>query len=311
MSAPLPFRSPAWVNCYIIEGTEGLTLIDCGVDWQEGLDALRHGFRTLGFDPESVRQLIVTHLHPDHVGMAPRVSEIWKCDIVMHRTSAERIPRYNDTPAFAERTRKLGTRHGVPLALESAFGDVSNRAPFMPEMRQPDLLVNDGDRIHLDDDRWLDVLHTPGHEATHICLRDSRTGILFSGDHVLPRITPVIMIDDDGVDVLGLYMDSLKRIADLDVGLTYPAHGGIVEHGARRAEQILLHHDRRLDGMLEVVTTRPHTGWEVMSESYRPHLSATDQRLALRETVSHLEHLRTKSLVTHFAEGELWYYRRS
>jgi glyoxylase-like metal-dependent hydrolase (beta-lactamase superfamily II) len=195
--------------------------------------------------------------------------------------------------------------------MKAGFVDVAVRAPYMPLMREPDQVVSDGDRIPLGETRWLDVLYTPGHESSHICLRDSLTGILFSGDHVLPRITPVIMVDDEGSDVLGQYLASLQRLIELEVGLTYPAHGGIVEHGARRAEQISLHHERRLSGMLDVVAIAPHTAWDVMLESYRPNLSSIEQRLALRETVSHLEHLRTRNDVTSFPEGELWFYRRS
>ncbi len=310
VSVPLPFRSPAWVNCYLVEG-DILTLIDCGVDWADGFDALEAGIRTVGFAPEAIDRLVVTHLHPDHVGMAPRLSDLWECRIVMHERSVARIPRYNDTAAFADSVRSLAHRHGVPEELRPDFTDVATRAPFMPLMREPDQVVTDGARIHLTDTRWLDVLHTPGHEASHICLRDSLTGILFSGDHVLPRITPVIMVDDEGIDVLGQYLASLERLVALQVGLTYPAHGGIVEHGARRAEQISLHHDRRLSGMLEVVTVAPRTAWEVMVESYRPNLTSIEQRLALRETVSHLEHLRARDQVTSFPESELWFYRRS
>jgi len=309
VSVPLPFRSPAWVNCYMIEGAR-LTLLDCGVDWPEGLEALENGLRHVGFQPEAIDRLIVTHLHPDHVGMAPRLSERWNCEIIMHERSVQRIPRYNDTAAFAESMRVLARRHGVPEQMGPGFVDVSTRAPFMPLMRDPDQVVADGDRIPLTDSRWLDVLHTPGHEASHICLRDSLTGILFSGDHVLPRITPVIMVDDEGTDVLGLYLASLQRLIELEVGLTYPAHGGVVEHGARRAEQISLHHDRRLSGMLDVVSVAPRTAWDVMVESYRPNLDSIEQRLALRETVSHLEHLCTRNEVSSFPEGDLWFYRR-
>ena len=310
VSLPLPFRSPAWVNCYLIETPDGITLIDCGVDWAEGLEALTAGFAELGLDPQGVDRLIVSHLHPDHVGMAPRVSETWGASIVMHRSAADRIPDYNDTAAFAERIEALARRHGVPADERPGFVDVRHRAPFVPLMRQPDELVDDGDRIPIGDGRWLEVLHTPGHEASHICLRDTRTGIVFSGDHVLPRITPVIMVDERDVDVLGEYLASLERLIELGIGLTYPAHGSIVEHGTRRAEQIVLHHERRLSGMLETVSARPKTGWQVMVDSYRPNLVSSDQRLALRETVSHLEHLRVDALVTSFAEGDLWYYRR-
>ena len=309
VSVPLPFRSPSWVNCYLIEGDDGLTMIDCGVDWEIGLDALVSGFDRLDLDPASVQRLVVSHLHPDHVGMAPRLAELWDCRIVMHQTSADRIPRYNDTPAFAREIERLARRHGVPSGEWPGFVDVGTRAPFMPLMRRPDDLVADGDRIRVDEGRWLDVLHTPGHEASHICLRDSRTGILFSGDHVLPRITPVIMIDDDETDVLGAYLTSLGRLVELRIGLTYPAHGGIVEHGTRRAEQIALHHERRLGGMFEVLETGPKTGWEVMVESYRPNLDSIEQRLALRETISHLEHLRSKGTVTSFDEAALRFYR--
>ena len=297
------------MNCYLIEGDQ-LTLLDCGVDWEDGLEALESGLRDVGFQPASIDRLVVTHLHPDHVGMAPRLSERWHCEIVMHERSVDRIPRYNDTAGFAESIRGLARRHGVPETMRPGFVDVATRAPFMPLMRDPDQVVADGDRIPITDSRWLEVLHTPGHEASHICLRDSLTGILFSGDHVLPRITPVIMVDDEGSDVLGDYLSSLQRLVDLEVGLTYPAHGGIVEHGARRAEQISLHHDRRLSGMLDVVSLAPTTAWEVMIESYRPNLNSIEQRLALRETVSHLEHLRTRNEVTSFPEGELWFYRR-
>lgn len=286
-------------------------MIDCGVDWPEGFEALDVGIRRLGFQSESIERLIVTHLHPDHVGMAPRLAELWGCAIVMHERARDRIPRYNDTAAFAESMRLLARRHGVPESAQPGFTDVATRAPFMPLMRDPDVVVTDGTRITLGEDRWLDVLHTPGHEASHICLRDSRTGILFSGDHVLPRITPVIMVDDNETDVLGDYLASLDRLVQLGVGLTYPAHGGIVEHGARRAEQISLHHDRRLSGMFDVVSLAPHTAWDVMVESYRPHLSSIEQRLALRETVSHLEHLRVQQRVSRFPEGDLWFYRRA
>lgn len=298
------------MNCYLIEGAH-LTLLDCGVDWADGLEALETGLRQVGFQPEAIDRLIVTHLHPDHVGMAPRISELWGCEIVMHKRSVERIPRYNDTTAFAASMRTLARRHGVPKPMKAGFVDVATRATYMPLMREPDQVVTDGDRIPLGETRWLDVLYTPGHESSHICLRDSLTGILFSGDHILPRITPVIMVDDEGADVLGQYLTSLQRLIELEVGLTYPAHGGIVEHGARRAEQISLHHDRRLSGMLDVVAIAPHTAWEVMLESYRPNLNSIEQRLALRETVAHLEHLRTRNEVTSFIEGELWFYRRS
>lgn len=292
VTLPLPFRSPPSVNAYLIEGGEGLTLIDCGVDWAEGYAALTGGLAILGLDPTTIRTLIVSHLHPDHVGMAPRVVRKWGTRTAMHTRAAKLVDRYNDTEGFVRRTRELADRHGVPPAAKGAFVDVGERPAWMPLIDVPDHVVEDGDVITVDTGRELEVLHTPGHEPAHICMRDSTTGILFSGDHVLPRITPFVGYDEMFDDVLGDFFESLQRVEQLRVTTTYPAHGSVIEHGSARAEQILLHHQRRLIGMLDVIDPGGTTSWQVMEKVFRPNLSPSDQRLALRETVAHLEHLR-------------------
>lgn len=292
VTLPLPFRAPPSVNAYVIEGGDGLTLIDCGVDWNEGHAALTNGLTNLGFESTAIHTLIVSHLHPDHVGMAPRVVREWGVSTAMHARAGKLVDRYNDTEGFIQRTKELADRHGVPPSARTAFADVGERPAWMPLIDPPDHVVDDGDLIPIDQDRYLEVLHTPGHEPAHICLRDSRTGILFAGDHVLPRITPFVGYDEMFDDVLGDFLDSLRRVEQLHVTTTYPAHGSIIEHGSARAEQILLHHQRRLLGMLDVIDPRGTTSWEVMEKVFRPNLSPGDQRLALRETVAHLEHLR-------------------
>lgn len=307
---PLPFQSPPWVNSYAIETPNGVTLIDCGCDWEPGAKALRSGLEEVGLGGAPIETLVVSHLHPDHVGMAKRVIAEHGCRFVMHARAARLVHRYNDTPGFVARNRVLGARHGVPAALLSDLADVGPRPDFMPLIDTPDIVVEDGDVIALSPGRNLEVLHTPGHDPSHICLRDSLTGAVFSGDHVLPRISPVIMFDEDYDDALGDYLGSLRRLLDLPIGLTYPAHGTVIERGAPRVEQILLHHDRRLGQMAELASAVPATAWAVMGAVFRPHLSLQDQRLALRETISHLEHLRLMgSLVGEERDGTVWYRR--
>lgn len=305
---PLPFRSPAWVNAYVVRGTERVVIIDCGVDWEPGSSRLREGLRSFGLQPNDIDTLVVSHLHPDHVGMAPTLTEAHGWRLAMHRRSADLCCRYNDTPGLERRTLQLARRHGTPDGLVEAVASIGARPEFMPFLRAPDALLDDGDTIELGD-RRLEVIHTPGHEQAHICLRDSRTGVTFSGDHVLPRITPVIMFDEEAEDVLGDYISSLDRLVGIRIGLTYPAHGTIVERGVARCEQIKLHHRRRLAGMLELVRLGPTTAWAVMAEAYRPNLGPGDQRLALRETISHLEHLRIGGSLQTFDEQEVRYYR--
>lgn len=289
--APLPFRAPPWVNAYAIESGDGLLLIDCGTDWEPGRKALSDGLSSLGLDESAVHTLVVSHLHPDHVGMSARLVRELGCRFVMHERAARLVDRYNDTPGYADRLRRIARAHGVPDEVIAAAAPIE-RADYMPLIDPPDHVVTDGDEIDLGGGRRLSVIHTPGHEQAHICLRDTRTGILFSGDHILPRISPVIMYDLDIGDPLGDYMTSLDKLLTMGIGLTYPAHGTLIERGDERIRQILLHHDRRLRDMADLVANEDTTAWKVMIESFRPNLSPTDARLAFLETVSHLEHLR-------------------
>ncbi len=305
---PLPFRSPPWVNCYAIEAADGVTLIDCGCDWEPGRAALSTGLVASGLGGAPIHTLIVSHLHPDHVGMADRVIAENHARFVMHRRAARHVADYNDTPGFIARNRDLAGRHGVPDHHVGVLADVGPRPEYMPPISAPDTVVDDGEHIDLGGGRHLEVLHTPGHDPSHICLRDSLSGVIFSGDHVLPRISPVIMFDESYDDVLGDYLMSLRRLLTVPIGLTYPAHGTIIERGAARVGQIMLHHERRLAQMTARAAADAVTAWKMMEAIFRPHLSLLEQRLALRETVAHLEHLRLYGrLASEDRDGVVWY----
>ncbi|MCI0544596.1 MAG: MBL fold metallo-hydrolase [Actinobacteria bacterium] len=306
MPAPLPFNSPPWVNAYVIESGEGFLMIDCGTDWEPGREALMRGFAELGLDPAAVHTLVVSHLHPDHVGMASRLVREWGWRFVMHSSAARLVPEYNDTPGYYRRIERIGKAHGAPEAMIAAATSAP-RPSYMPLLDPPDHTVDDGDVIDLGGGRRLEVLHTPGHDRAHICLLDNRARVFFSGDHVLPRISPVVMYDGES-DVLGEYLDSLRRLVVMGIGITYPAHGTLIDHGGERARQIMLHHDRRLLDMAGLVREGRATAWEVMLRSFRPNLDAIESRLALLETISHLDHLRALGRIREDpVEGRVFY----
>lgn len=307
--APLPFKSPPFVNTYAVESGDGLLLLDCGSDWEGGRNAIRKGFNTLGLSENSVHTLVVSHLHLDHVGMAGRLIEEWGCRFVMHERAEKLVDNYNDTPGYVSRLTELGSSHGVPGSILDSIAEFQ-RPGYMPQIPKPDHTVVDGEAIDIANGRSLTVVHTPGHEPAHICLVDSKTGITFSGDHVLPRISPVIMYDGVIDDPLGEYLNSLQKLIDIGIGLTYPAHGSIVEQGDERARQILLHHDQRLLDMAELVRDSDTNAWEVMIQSFRPNLDPLQARLALLETISHLEHLRLTGRIQYVERDGITFYGR-
>lgn len=308
IAAPLPFVAPKSVNCYVFEGQEGLTMLDCGVESEAGLAAIRTGLTTIG---GTLTTLIGSHLHVDHVAAAGALVEETGARWVMHETTPDEIPRYNDWTLRATDLAAAAGAHGAPTEFTKALLTDWERPPWYGIAMNPSDVVADDDRISLGDDRYLKVLYTPGHQINHICLVDSRTDLLFSGDHVLPRISPFVPYTGPESDHLGDYLASIERIVRLETSLTHPAHGTEIERGSERAHQISLHHDRRLEDMIDHLTTGPDTAWHVMETTFRPNLSFLQQRLAIQETLAHLEHLRRKGRLRLIGDPSNWQYERT
>jgi glyoxylase-like metal-dependent hydrolase (beta-lactamase superfamily II) len=303
---PLPLEGLPFVNAYVVGTPDSATVIDVGVGSGEGFEALGAGLDGLDFPLSSLRTVICTHLHPDHMGLASRLVEETGCDYVMHQRAAELLDAYNDWGWYREMVRDAALANGGPPAEVDLLTADEPRPEWAPASMEPNVLVSDGDKIALGPDRHLDVVHTPGHEPSHICLVDSESGAMFSGDHVLPRITPFVPYLGADTDNLGTYLESLRRVEDIKPRVTYPAHGAVIPNGADRAHQILLHHERRLTGMSDLAA-QGATAWEVMTESFRPNLAPMHLRLAFQETMAHLEHLRARGELER--DPELGIYR--
>lgn len=305
---PLPFPALKWTNAYVIQNGSETTLIDGGVDSDETWVALQSGLTSLGLQVSDLTTVIGTHLHPDHIGMAHRVMQEAGSRFVMHDSAKAWLHEYNDWSIDLERIRTLAAASGAPDDEVEGLGRAAPRPEWAGVGIEATDPVEDGDLVPVGAGRTLRVLHTPGHEGAHICLVDSVTGALFSGDHILPRITPVIMHHPDG-DRLGTYLESLRKIEEMNFGLTYPAHVSVLERGSLRARQIALHHERRLGAMLQELKRGPTTPWSIVCAIFRPNLNTLEKRLALSETVSHLEYLRIRTEAQRTIENGVWYYR--
>ncbi len=307
---PLPIPRLPSVNAYVFPGPDGTVVIDPGGGHDDGYEALADGMKDLGLSLGDIRSVVCTHLHPDHMGLATRLVTEVGCDYVMHSSAATRMESYNDWGPIRRWIAELAARHGAPEDRAALLGEDDARPDWAPLSMPPTVLVDDGDEIPTGPGRSIRAVHTPGHDESHICLVDSATGFLFSGDHVLPRITPFVPFSDADGDNLGTYLESLERVEKLDPPVTYPAHLGRIERGAARANQIRLHHQRRLDGMLDTLAAGPSTAWAIMESSFKPDLPPMHTRLALQETLAHLEYLRARRRVEHIDDGGVLAYRR-
>jgi glyoxylase-like metal-dependent hydrolase (beta-lactamase superfamily II) len=164
-------------------------------------------------------------------------------------------------------------------------------------------LVDPGDRL----DGW-EVIHVPGHADGHLCLL--REGILVAGDVLLADITPNVGIyPGSRPDPLADFVGSLERIVELDPQIALPGHGEPIDDPAARAREILEHHRDRLRLAAAALDSRPRTAYEVSLTLFPGEMPPPLRRMALAETLAHLEHLALRGAVIREASARRPGYR--
>jgi glyoxylase-like metal-dependent hydrolase (beta-lactamase superfamily II) len=291
---PIPINPLRYVLVYALELSSGVALVDAGWDTADAWEALTAGLATIGAGIGDVVAVVVTHIHPDHYGLAGRVRDESGAWIGLHPADASLLrDRYEDVDGLVASMRGLLTVCGTPPDRLPDLSEASMQVRSFVSMAPPDRLLSDDELLELPG--WdLRTIWTPGHSPGHLCLYSDQRRVLLSGDHVLPRITPNISFHSQQVpNPLGDYLDSLARLRLLDPDEILPGHeyrfGGL----AARVEEIERHHAARLREIVQVLDRRPGaTVWELATslEWSRPwdEMPSFLQRAANGETLAHL-----------------------
>ncbi|MEV0314633.1 MBL fold metallo-hydrolase [Nonomuraea fuscirosea] len=300
---PIPGNPLGYTLVYAVESPKGPVLIDAGWNHPDAWEALSGGLGALGLDVSAVRGVVVTHFHPDHAGLAGQVREVSGAWIAMHEADAALVRMINEYEADAQADMQADMLRRAGADPAEAAQAVGER-PVPPA--QPDRVLRDGDLVDLPG-RKLRALHTPGHTPGHICLHLEDADRLFTGDHVLPDITPHVGIypyDRDDIDPLSDFLDSLDRVRDLGPLDALPAHEWIFPDVAARAVQIRHHHEEKLERLRALLAQRPQplTIWEVASMMTwnRPweDLAPVLKGMAAGEAAAHLRTLEARGLIS-------------
>ncbi len=294
---PLPFPGLNHVNAYLLTDADGATLVDPGISdpyesedygWKQLIAALRAS----GSDVHDIKRLVVTHAHVDHYGLAARLLEETGCELWMHVASKHELELYDEGAAAAiANVRALLTDHGVGPDELDELTALEDWSAFVSGVVEPTVPVHGGESFTVADRLW-DIVYTPGHARSHICLWASEGRLLISGDHLLPTITPHIDLERGGEeDPLGKYLESLVKVEKLDPALVLPGHGRPFEEGAERARVTARHHDRRLGAILQVIRQEACSASEITEEIFSGALLNFQRRLALGEVLAHLAYL--------------------
>lgn len=299
LALPIAGGAMPYTLCYaLLDDAGGVHLIDPGWDSDGNLEALGAELAGLQRSLNDVRTVIATHSHPDHLGIAPRLRELCGARVIL--SARERDVLRQEAGQGDEDRRAHGDRlaqWGVPPQrrgeLEAFF-----RMPFVLRDFAPDGAVEDGEIIDLPGHR-LEAVVTPGHTSGHLCLVDRERGLLYSGDHVLPRIASGVGLGAlPNTDPLDDYLSALERVGAWDVLHVLPGHEYRFRGLADRSRALVEHHLRRTR---EVAALVPELGdapiWE-----YARRLTWTggwdDMRgffldSALRQTALHREFIRS------------------
>jgi len=312
---PLPFALRI-VNCYLLRGSHGWTVVDTGLNRPEAQGVWLAAFEALGIIPQTIQQIVLTHVHPDHYGMAGWLQR-W-CQAggglppVFASTREARAaeilwwPDDGRAPIISAFMRDCG----VPDELISAIveGIVSTRAMTLPH---PPLVktLEPGQMLRMGE-RDFRMIHAPGHSDGQLLFYDSADRLLLSGDHVLMRITPNIGLwPDTEPEPLRRFLESLRELRWLDVRLALPGHKALITDWQTRIDQLLAHHDERLSHVYDAVADRS-TVYAVSRQIFDfERLSNHERRFAIVETLAHLEFLVRVGELEEQAEGVKHYWR--
>ncbi|MCE2915414.1 MAG: MBL fold metallo-hydrolase [Rubrivivax sp.] len=290
-----------WLLEDTLDGRRGWTIVDCGIDDADTRARWEQVFADeLGGLP--VLRVVVTHMHPDHIGLAHWLCDRWsvpgrECRLWISATDwgAARMASESTTSVGGEAAAAFFARHG--LVDEAALAQVRARrnhyASLVPQVPARYRRLMDGHDLRVADKRWHCIAGY-GHAPEHIALHGAEAGVLIAGDMVLPRIsTNVSVIDlEPEANPLRLYLDSLHAMRGIPARtLVLPSHGRPFVGLHTRIAQLQQHHDDRLADTLAACLARPTSAHDLLPLLFRRPLDLHQTTFAMGEAVAHLHAL--------------------
>lgn len=291
---PLPFPGIPHCNAWAIAAGSGIVLVDCGMHEPGSMGQLETAMAQVGLHVGLVRQLVITHAHPDHWGQSATVIDRSGCSFWMHPNHAHATARAADPDAAIARLLEIARQSGVPPA---ALERLSEEAREMPDgvaaVVEPDHALVDGVVIETDLGPWF-VYETPGHAPSHVCLYQPQRRLLISGDHLLGRVSLVFEYGWTP-DPIAEYVASLAVIEPLGARLCMSGHGrtftDIGAHIAGSRELLA----ERLEATLAAVSvaSEPVTALEIVPDVFGEPLGWRT-RFRLSDVLCFLTHLQRR-----------------
>lgn len=307
---PTPFLVGP-VNVYIIKG-DSLTLVDTGPNSDQAKEVLKDSLKKLGYFPEDIEQVIVTHHHPDHVGLVEDLFSHAK--LIGHNKCDPWLRKDRSFIAFIENYfYSFFQQHAVPKGLIEKMVKVNRYFLGFTGRRGLDVVVKEGDVI--DGLPGWKVIETPGHAQSHISLYYEADRLLIGGDHIISHISSNAIIeppyDDEEERPLTLlqYRQALKKCLDLNPRKVYSGHGEAIEDLKGLLDIRFKEHEDKANRLKSIIPEEGITSFE-LCKLYFPHIYLKEPMLTMSEIIGHLDLLEERGSVKTIVKNGIIFYEK-
>lgn len=292
---PLTASPVGSVFVYLLRHDDGLVLIDTGYDDEPSRTALSQALAAIGHDLSEITRIVLTHNHPDHVGMAHWLREQTGAPIALHTRDWPR-PGPGSGWTFGGRIATQLALAGMPADEVPDMVVRSSRAGAGVDTIKPDWALSDGAVISERGLR-LEAIATPGHADGHVCLLDRERGLLFSGDLMLPEgEVQLSILTDASHDPVSELRASMQRVDSLGVKSALPGHQRRIDDLHTRVTRAQAELDRRSAQVARAAAVSPGaTAWGLVADvdwgRPWPRMRRFARRFAVMQTFAHLRAL--------------------
>lgn len=309
----LPKNPLKAINCYIIKNKDRVLVIDSAFDHEESEKLFFEGLEEIGAEVGKT-DMFLTHLHADHSGLALKFKNKYKGKVYCSEIDTDYINKMKYT-LYADYFVPILKIMGIDETVD--FFKTHPGLVYCVKDKLDTTIVKAGDKIQIGDFNF-EVTDISGHTPGQLGLYEKNYKIFFGGDHILNKITPNISFWDFKYgDILGIYLDNLEKIYNMDIDIIFSAHRNIIDNPKKRIEELKEHYYKRNAEVLEIlksgekfnsvdVARKMH--WDYRAASFE-EFPNNQKWFATGEALANLEHLRAKKLADYtFIDGVAYYF---
>lgn len=297
VTLPLPGEKPGPVNVYLFKGSRNITLLDAGTS--KGVGVLKSALAELGLTFDDIDRIVLTHSHIDHYGAVRKILRASSSPIDVAGNFVRTVSIATGLGVSRKTMGDFLSLMGVPAVIRNSMRVLSAAFALLGEKCRVTSFLKEGQVISLGDYDGR-VIETPGHTVDSICLYAERENVLFSGDHILPHITPnaFVMLEEGKPLPERLsqkeFYDSLDKINRLAPRMVFPAHGRPIDNLAEVTRMYADNFRQREGLILDIVRSGESLVYKIARRLF-PNLNTArlplEIFLAVSEVYTHLQML--------------------